>query len=43
MGNSAVKLLLDPHIWLWYALGDPKLSDNLRSIIASEDEWMRIK
>jgi PIN domain nuclease of toxin-antitoxin system len=31
-----VKLLLDTHIWIWYALGDPKLSDNLRSIIAVE-------
>jgi PIN domain nuclease of toxin-antitoxin system len=31
-----VKLLLDTHIWLWYALGDPKLSDNLRSIIAAD-------
>ena len=31
-----MKLLLDTHIWLWYALGDPKLSDNLRSIIATD-------
>ena len=31
-----MKLLLDTHIWLWYALGDPKLSDNLRSIIAAD-------
>jgi PIN domain nuclease of toxin-antitoxin system len=36
MGSSTVKLLLDTHIWLWYALGDPKLSDNLRSIIAAD-------
>ena len=36
MGSSTVKLLLDTHIWLWYALGDPKLSDNLRSIIATD-------
>jgi PIN domain nuclease of toxin-antitoxin system len=34
MGSFTVKLLLDTHIWLWYALGDPKLSDNLRVIIA---------
>ncbi len=31
-----MKLLLDTHILLWYALGDPKLSDNLRSIIAAD-------
>jgi PIN domain nuclease of toxin-antitoxin system len=36
MGSSTVKLLLDTHIWLWYALGNPKLSDNLRSIIAAD-------
>ena len=36
MGSSSVKLLLDTHIWLWYALGDPQLSDNLRSMIASD-------
>ena len=36
MGSSTVKLLLDTHIWLWYALGDPKLSENLRSIIAAD-------
>jgi PIN domain nuclease of toxin-antitoxin system len=31
-----MKLLLDTHIWLWYALGNPQLSESLRSIIASE-------
>lgn len=31
-----MKLLLDTHIWLWYALGDSQLSTNLQSIIASE-------
>jgi len=31
-----VKLLLDTHIWLWYALGSPQLSENLRSKIASD-------
>jgi PIN domain nuclease of toxin-antitoxin system len=36
MGRSSVKLLLDTHIWLWYALGDPKLSENLRSTINLE-------
>jgi PIN domain nuclease of toxin-antitoxin system len=30
-----VKLLLDTHIWLWYALGNPQLSVNLRTIIAA--------
>jgi PIN domain nuclease of toxin-antitoxin system len=36
MGSFSVKLLLYTHIWLWYALGDPKLSENLRSIIAAD-------
>ena len=31
-----MKLLLDTHIWLWYALGDPQLSKNLQSTIASD-------
>jgi PIN domain nuclease of toxin-antitoxin system len=31
-----VNLLLDTHIWLWYALGDSQLSENLRSTIAAE-------
>lgn len=35
MGSFAVKLLLDTHIWLWYALGDTQLSTNLQQAIAS--------
>ena len=31
-----MKLLLDTHILLWYALGDPQLSENLQSTIASD-------
>lgn len=31
-----MNLLLDTHIWLWYALGDSQLSENLRSTIAAE-------
>lgn len=31
-----MKLLLDTHIWLWYALGDSQLSQNLRSLIAAD-------
>jgi PIN domain nuclease of toxin-antitoxin system len=34
MGCSSVKLLLDTHIWLWYALGNSQLSETLRSTIA---------
>lgn len=30
-----MKLLLDTHIWLWYALGNPQLSANLRTLIAA--------
>lgn len=29
-----MKLLLDTHIWLWYALGNPQLSTNLQRAIA---------
>lgn len=36
MGSTRVKLLLDTHIWLWYALGDPKLSNSLRLTIGSD-------
>ena len=35
MGNPSVKLLLDTHIWLWYTLGDSKLSANLQTLISS--------
>jgi PIN domain nuclease of toxin-antitoxin system len=36
MGSTSVKLLLDTHIWLWYALGDLKLSNSLRLTIGSD-------
>jgi PIN domain nuclease of toxin-antitoxin system len=37
-----MKLLLDTHIWLWYSLGNPKLSINLRAAIAdsSNELWL---
>ncbi len=35
-GSRSLSLLLDTHIWLWYLLGDNKLSTNLQKIIASE-------
>ena len=31
-----MKLLLDTHIWLWYALGDAKLSSYLKTLISQE-------
>ncbi len=31
-----MKLLLDTHIWLWYLLGDKRLSTNLQTVIAEE-------
>ena len=34
--SSYLSPLLDTHIWLWYLLGDNKLSTNLQKIIASE-------
>ncbi len=36
MGSTSVKLLLDTHIWLWYLLGDERLSKELQTIIAQE-------
>ena len=32
-----MKLLLDTHIWLWYALEDQRLSSNLQTLIAQAD------
>ena len=34
--SSSLRVLLDTHIWLWYLLGDNKLSANLQKIISSE-------
>ncbi len=31
-----MKLLLDTHIWLWYLLGEKRLSTNLQTVIAEE-------
>ncbi len=31
-----MRLLLDTHIWLWYLLGDERLSTNLQTIVAEE-------
>lgn len=37
-----MKLLLDTHIWLWYRLGNPRLSPNLQTIIQepSNELWL---
>lgn len=32
-----MKLLLDTHIWLWYLLGDPRLSRSLQTAIADSN------
>lgn len=32
-----MKLLLDPHIWLWYTLGRNQLSNTLKSLILQTD------
>jgi len=42
MGSTSVKLLLDNHIWLWYQLGDDRLSLQLQSAIAdsSTELWL---
>lgn len=36
MGSTSVKLLLDTHIWLWYLLGNERLSNQLRGIITKD-------
>ena len=40
--NKPLRVLLDTHIWLWYLLGDNKLSANLQKIIASQENelWL---
>ena len=42
MGSTSVKLLLDTNIWLWYQLGDDRLSLQLQSAIAdsSTELWL---
>ena len=37
-----MKLLLDTHIWIWYALGNPQLPDTLKRAIAesSTELWL---
>ena len=42
MGSASVKLLLDTHIWLWYQLGDDRLSLQLQDAIAdpSNELWL---
>jgi PIN domain nuclease of toxin-antitoxin system len=42
VSNKPLRLLLDTHIWLWYLLGDNKLSVNLQEIIAGEENelWL---
>jgi PIN domain nuclease of toxin-antitoxin system len=31
-----MKLLLDTHIWIWYLLGDTRLSENIQTAISDE-------
>lgn len=31
-----MKLLLDTHIWIWYLLGNPRLSETLQEAISEE-------
>lgn len=39
-----MKLLLDTHIWLWYLLGDPRLSRSLQTAIADPNTelWLSL-
>jgi PIN domain nuclease of toxin-antitoxin system len=42
MGSTPVKLLLDTHIWLWYLLGNERLSTQLQTTIpaATTELWL---
>jgi PIN domain nuclease of toxin-antitoxin system len=42
MGGFELRILLDTHIWLWYLLGNERLSKNLRAIIQNQDNklWL---
>lgn len=42
MGSTPVKLLLDTHIWLWYLLGNERLSTQLQITIpaATTELWL---
>jgi PIN domain nuclease of toxin-antitoxin system len=42
VGSASVKLLLDTHIWLWYLLGDDRLSSQLHVAIAdsTNELWL---
>ena len=37
-----MKFLPDTHIWLWYRLGNPRLSTTLQTAIANEENelWL---
>jgi len=37
-----MKLLLDTHIWLWYLLGDSRLSNHLQNVIDDQNNslWL---
>ncbi|MGL5075350.1 MAG: type II toxin-antitoxin system VapC family toxin, partial [Waterburya sp.] len=37
-----MRILLDTHIWLWYLLGNERLSKSLRAIIQNQDNelWL---
>lgn len=39
-----MKLLLDTHIWLWYLLGDPRLSRSLQTAISDPNTelWLSL-
>ena len=42
MGRLTVRILLDTHIWLWYRLGDPKLTSPIKSAIEDSENklWL---
>ena len=42
MGSAPVKLLLDTHIWLWYGLGNNKLAETLRTVVAEANNELWI-
>lgn len=42
LGGSRLKVLLDTHIWLWYAQGEERLPKNIRKIIQNHDNLLFI-
>jgi PIN domain nuclease of toxin-antitoxin system len=36
MGSQSMRILLDTHIFIWYVLGSPRLSETLQNVLTDE-------